>query len=44
MDSLRILSNEVLIESYQEAIQLSLHPDFIHLLENEIKRRNLSNN
>lgn len=43
MNTLRTLTNEALIESYKEATQLALHPDFIHLLEGEIKRRRLPN-
>lgn len=37
------LSDELLIESYIKAIQLALSPDFIALLEAEIKKRGLEN-
>ncbi|MBM6619220.1 sporulation histidine kinase inhibitor Sda [Bacillus suaedaesalsae] len=33
------LSDELLIESYYKAIELKLSPEFIHLIEIEIKRR-----
>ena len=36
------LSDELLIESYHKAINLSLSPDFIALIEAEIHRRSLS--
>ncbi|WP_456279358.1 sporulation histidine kinase inhibitor Sda [Bacillus sp. AK128] len=37
------LSDELLIESYYKARELSLSPEFIHLIETEIKRRSLTN-
>lgn len=40
-DTLNFLSNSLLIESYKKAKHLSLDKDFIELLENEIKRRDL---
>lgn len=43
MDTLRTLSDEQLIEAYQEALTLSLNSDFIHLLKNELQRRNIKN-
>lgn len=36
------LSDELLLESYQKAIELKLSPDFIRLMESEIHRRALS--
>ncbi len=36
------LSDELLIEAYHKANELSLSPDFIHLMEAEIHRRSLS--
>ena len=36
------LSTQLLIESYIKAKDLKLCPDFIFLLENEIRRRSLS--
>lgn len=44
MNNLTNLSNSVLIESYNEAINLSLNKNFIKMLEEEMKRRNLPNN
>jgi developmental checkpoint coupling sporulation initiation to replication initiation len=38
---MRILSNEVLIESYLRAMDLKLDKEFIELLLKEIKRRKL---
>jgi developmental checkpoint coupling sporulation initiation to replication initiation len=37
------LSDELLIEAYQKAVELNLSPDFIRLVEAEIHRRSLSN-
>jgi developmental checkpoint coupling sporulation initiation to replication initiation len=36
------LSDDLLIESYYKATELNLSPDFIHLIESEIKRRSLA--
>ncbi|MFZ3588235.1 sporulation histidine kinase inhibitor Sda [Bacillus sp. DJP31] len=36
------LTDELLIESYYKATELNLSPEFIHLIENEIKRRSLA--
>ncbi|SFD56274.1 developmental checkpoint coupling sporulation initiation to replication initiation [Lentibacillus persicus] len=36
------LSDELLLESYRKANKLNLNPDFINLIEKEIKRRNLT--
>ncbi|WP_174494591.1 sporulation histidine kinase inhibitor Sda [Salirhabdus euzebyi] len=36
------LSDELLIESYHKACELSLSRDFIQLIEDEMKRRSLS--
>lgn len=36
------LSDALLLEAYDKAKQLKLHNDFIHLIENEINRRNLN--
>ncbi|SDP74616.1 developmental checkpoint coupling sporulation initiation to replication initiation [Litchfieldia salsa] len=38
---MRKLSDELLIESYFKATELRLSPDFIFLIESEIKRRSL---
>ena len=38
---MKSMSNELLIESYFQAITLKLPYDFIHLLEEEIRRRSL---
>ncbi|WP_438446490.1 sporulation histidine kinase inhibitor Sda [Gorillibacterium sp. sgz5001074] len=38
---MRILSNEVLLESYFRAVDLKLEHEFIELLLTEIKRRKL---
>ena len=35
------LSDELLIESYYKAKELKLSPDFIQLIESEIRRRSL---
>lgn len=43
MDTLRTLSDEQLIEAYQEALELSLNSDFINLLKKELQRRNINN-
>lgn len=37
------LSDDLLIKTYYEAIELSLSKNFIKLLEDEMKQRNLSN-
>jgi len=44
MSSLDLLPNELLQESYQEAIQLKLSTEFIKILEQEIEKRGISNN
>lgn len=36
------MSDELLIEAYFQAIKLKLDPDFIYLLETEIRHRSLS--
>ncbi|MEH7109553.1 MULTISPECIES: sporulation histidine kinase inhibitor Sda [Bacillaceae] len=41
---MRKLSDELLIESYFKARELKLCPEFIHLIESEIRRRSLSIN
>lgn len=38
---MRLLSNEVLLDSYFRALDLKLEREFIELLLNEIKRRKL---
>ncbi|HLR41636.1 MAG TPA: sporulation histidine kinase inhibitor Sda [Pseudogracilibacillus sp.] len=43
MDTFRTLTDEQLIEAYQEALTLSLNSDFINLLKKELQRRNISN-
>lgn len=40
---MRKLSDELLIESYFKAKDLKLSPEFIHLIESEIRRRSLYN-
>ncbi|WP_246940569.1 sporulation histidine kinase inhibitor Sda [Bacillus pinisoli] len=39
---MRKLSDELLIESYYKARELRLSPEFIFLIESEIKRRSLT--
>lgn len=41
ISDMRRLSNEMLIDSYYRAIDLKLEQEFIDLLVNEIKRRDL---
>lgn len=41
MDSLHSLSDNLLIESYKEATNFKLNADFIKILEQEIKKRDL---
>lgn len=36
-----LLSNELLVDSYCKAIEMKLDSDFIRLLRNEIKKREL---
>ncbi|MBM7572391.1 sporulation histidine kinase inhibitor Sda [Aquibacillus albus] len=36
------LSDELLVEAFMKAVVLNTDQDFIHLLENEIKRRGIS--
>jgi transcriptional regulator CtsR len=38
---MRLLNNELLIESYLRALELQLDKDFIELLRTEIQERNL---
>lgn len=38
---LLLLSDELLLEAYQQAIRMQLERDFIYILRAEIKRRNL---
>ncbi|WP_318508301.1 sporulation histidine kinase inhibitor Sda [Bacillus sp. T3] len=38
------LSDNLLMESYHKAVELKLNPDFIRLIENELKRRALYHN
>ncbi|WP_462412289.1 sporulation histidine kinase inhibitor Sda [Neobacillus sp. Marseille-QA0830] len=38
---MRKLSDELLIESYYKARELNLSPEFISLIESEIRRRSL---
>lgn len=40
-DTMERLSDELLIESYHRANELSLSHEFIHLMEEEMKRRSL---
>lgn len=35
------LSDELLLESYFKANELNLSPDFVSIIEDEIRRRNL---
>lgn len=39
---MRLLSNELLIESYLRALELQLEKEFIDLLQTEIMERNLT--
>ncbi|RAV00596.1 sporulation histidine kinase inhibitor Sda [Paenibacillus sp. YN15] len=39
---MRLLSNELLIESYLRALELQLDQEFIELLRAEIQERNLA--
>ena len=41
VNALRHLSNELLLESYEKAIELKLNQDFISLIKKEIDRRDL---
>ncbi|AKP47892.1 sporulation histidine kinase inhibitor Sda [Bacillus smithii] len=41
---MRLLSDELLIETYYKAIELKLSPDFIRLIETEMDRRALNRN
>jgi developmental checkpoint coupling sporulation initiation to replication initiation len=41
-DIMRILSDQMLIESYEKAIELKLSKEFIALIEKEINRRQLN--
>ncbi|MFC0522531.1 sporulation histidine kinase inhibitor Sda [Pontibacillus salicampi] len=36
------LSDELLVESYQKAIELNLSSEFIQLIEEELQRRSLT--
>lgn len=38
---MKLLSNEILLDSYLRALDLQLEPEFIDLLLKEIKRRKL---
>lgn len=38
---MKYLSDELLLESYHKANELSLSPDFLSLIEEEINRRHL---
>ncbi|QKY69521.1 sporulation histidine kinase inhibitor Sda [Lentibacillus sp. CBA3610] len=38
---MKYLSDELLVESYHKANELNLSPDFLLLIEKEIKRRDL---
>lgn len=35
------LSDELLVESYYKANELQLNPDFIHLIEQEMRKRSI---
>jgi developmental checkpoint coupling sporulation initiation to replication initiation len=39
---MELLSDELLLETYDAAIQFALEPEFIDMLELEMKRRQLS--
>lgn len=41
---MRLLSDELLIETYYKAIELKLSPEFIRLIETEMDRRALNRN
>ncbi|WP_240376531.1 sporulation histidine kinase inhibitor Sda [Bacillus piscicola] len=36
------LSDELLLEAYEKALQLNLNQDFISLIEEELKKRSLT--
>ncbi|WP_166240567.1 sporulation histidine kinase inhibitor Sda [Paenibacillus turpanensis] len=38
---MRLLSNESLLDTYYKAVELKLEKDFINMLLDEIRRRNL---
>jgi len=42
-NSMALLSDELLIESYYKAKELQLSDDFIQLIQNEMKRRSIYN-
>ncbi len=39
---MELLSDELLLETYDAAIQFALEPEFIDMLELELKRRQMS--
>jgi len=39
--SLKLLSDETLLQCYADAVKLELSPDFISLLKKEIEKRSL---
>ncbi|MEH7109690.1 MULTISPECIES: sporulation histidine kinase inhibitor Sda [Bacillaceae] len=41
MKSLQLLQDQILLQAYQESIQLNLSNEFIGILLDEISRRNL---
>jgi developmental checkpoint coupling sporulation initiation to replication initiation len=41
-DIMRILSDEMLLESYEKSVELKLSKEFISLIEKEIDRRQLN--
>lgn len=42
MDTFRSLSDEQLMEAYEQAITLSMESDFIKLLKKELDRRSIN--
>ena len=43
LKQMKRLSDELLLETYRKALELNLSPEFIQLIEEEIKRRFLYN-
>jgi len=43
LKQMKRLSDELLLETYRKALELNLSPEFIQLIEEEIKRRFLNN-
>jgi len=39
---MELLSDDLLVDTYQTAVQLLLEPEFIHLLSEEMERRQIN--